>query len=501
MKKLGKVYLVGAGPGDPGLITLRGCEVLGRADLILYDYLVNPQILAHAAPTAERVCLGRHAQGRLWPQAEITARLVREAQAGRVVVRLKGGDPAVFARGAEEVEALAQAGIPFEVVPGITAALAAGSYAGIPITHRDVASSVALVTGQECEGKETAGLDFDALARFRGTLVFYMGVTTAPQWSRALIAAGKAGDTPAAVIRRCSWPDQQVIECTLSEIPDVLAPKKLRPPVLVILGDVVRMRSTMSWFEQRPLFGQTVLVTRPAHQAHELSAPLAELGVQVLVQPAIEIAEPPDWDSVDRAIDELSRYDWLVFSSANGVSYFLQRLLARGRDLRTLGGVKLAAIGPATREALAGYHLQADLQPEQYQAEALAAELAATARGERCLLLRASRGREVLAEQLFAAGCNVDQVVVYLSSDTPAADLEIVAAMQAGEIAWTTVTSSAIAGSLVKLFGEHLHRTRLISISPITSGVLRELGHEPAIEARDYTTAGIVAALLDTVGV
>lgn len=497
MKTVGKVYLVGAGPGDPGLITLRGCQCLARADLILYDYLVNPQILEHARPAAELVCLGRHGQGRLMPQEEITATLVREAGQGRTVVRLKGGDPAVFARAAEEIDALVAAGIPFEIVPGITAALAAGSYAGIPITHRDVASSVALITGQERPGKDASSLDFEALARFPGTLVFYMGVTTAPIWSRALIEAGKPTETPVALIRRCSWADQQVIECTLEDVADVLAAQRIRPPVLVVIGEVARLRQSMSWFDKRPLFGQTVLVTRPEHQAHAMREALAELGARVLVQPAITISEPENWEPVDRAIAKLDSFDWLVFSSINGVHSFLNRLLQTGGDLRRLGRCRIAVIGPATADALAEYHLRADMQPEEYRAESLAAQLAVEAQGKRFLLLRASRGREVLSEELTAAGGLVEQIVVYKSSDVTTPDPEIAEALREGNVDWTTATSSAIARSLVKLYGDDLKRTKLVSISPITTGVLAELGHSVAAEAREFTTAGILQAILE----
>lgn len=513
MKKLGKVYLVGAGPGDPALLTLRGQECLRRADLVLYDYLVNPQILEHVSANARLECLGRHGQAkpgeekpvasnsksagqRIVPQSEINRRLVAEAEAGYTVVRLKGGDPAVFARGAEEVEALVQAGIEFEIVPGITVALAAGSYAGIPITHRELASGVALVTGQEGEEKVTTELDFAALAAFPGTLVFYMGVTTAPQWSAALIAHGKSPSTPAAVIRRCSWPDQQLITCTLEEIPEVLAPGKLRPPVLVILGPVVSLAERYSWFQRRVLFGQTVLVTRPLEQARELREKLTELGANVLIQPAITIEPPLDWAPVDAALARLGEFDWLVFSSANGVRFFLNRLLASGKDLRLLGRAKLAAIGPATADALAEYHLRADLQPDEYRAEALAEALASSAVGQRVLLLRASRGREVLSEHLTAAGAMVEQIVVYQSRDLTEPTPEIMAAMQAGRIDWTTATSSAIARSLVGMFGSALHQTKLLSISPLTSAVLSEHSFAAQGEAVEYTTDGMIAALL-----
>ena len=492
----GRVYLVGAGPGDPGLMTLRGVECLGRADLVLYDYLVNPQILEHANRAAELVCLGRHGQGRIVPQEEINQRLVDEARAGRTVVRLKGGDPAIFARGAEEAETLAAAGVAFEVVPGITTALAAGSYAGIPITHRDLASGVALVTGQESGEKQAMSLDFDALARFPGTLVIYMGVTTAPRWSAALVAAGKPADTPVAVVRRCSWADQTTIRCTLADIPDVLAQGKLRPPAIVIIGRVTELAETLSWFEARPLFGRPVLVTRPSDGARAMRDRLEELGARVLVEPAIEISDPPDWAPVDRAIAALDAYRWLVFSSANGVHYFLRRLIDTGHDMRALGGVRLAAIGPATATALASYHLKADLAPGEYRAEALAEALAPEVSGSRVLLARASRGREVLAESLTAAGAEVDQAVVYQSSDVTTPDEGVLEALQAGQIDWTTATSSAIARSLVNLYGDGLHKTHLVSISPLTTAVLRDLGHAPAAEAAQYTSDGVVDAIL-----
>ena len=497
----GKVYLVGAGPGDPGLITLRGAQCLARADVVLYDYLANPRLLQHARAGAELVCLGRHGQGRLWSQAEINGRLVEGAMEGKLVVRLKGGDPAVFARTAEEVQALTSAGVAYEIVPGITAALAVSSYAGIPLTHRDGASAVALVTGQQREG-DSGGqepLDYAALARFPGTLVFYMGVTTARHWVDHLIAAGKPPGTPAAIVRRCSWPDQAEWHCVLSEVPGVLAAGQVRPPVLVVVGDVVTLAEAPHWFARRPLFGERVLVTRPLEQAGSLLARLEELGAEVLVQPAIEISPPDDWAGVDSALQRLEDFDWLVFSSSNGVRYLLDRLEARGEDLRRLGQVRLAAIGPGTAEELARYRLKADLLPDEYRAEALAASLATQARGKRFLLVRASRGREVLAEELSRAGGSGEQVVVYQSRDVARPEASIDQSLREGKIQWITVTSSAIARSLAALFGEHLRKARLASISPITSATLGELGFDVAVEARQYTMEGLVEAILEAI--
>jgi uroporphyrinogen III methyltransferase / synthase len=493
----GKVFLVGAGPGDPGLITLRAVECLQRADCVLYDYLANPQVLRHVRHDAELICLGRHGGERIWTQPEINQELVQRAFQGQTVVRLKGGDPLVFGRLAEETQWLQANRIPFEVVPGITVALAAGAYAGIPVTHRELASAVALITGQEQPGKLDSALDFTALARFPGTLVFYMGVTTAPLWTEELIRAGKPPDTPAAIVRCCSLPHQQTIRCRLDEIADRLnQPNKLRPPAVVIVGQVAAVSETFNWFERRPLFGQTIIVTRPADQAGSLVDRLAELGAELLVQPAIEISDPPDFAPLDRSIEQLNSYDWVVFSSANGVNHFLGRLLDGPRDLRALAGVKLACIGPGTAEALGRYHLRADVIPEQYRAESLAAALTDQVAGRRVLLVRASRGREVLAEQIAAAGGHVEQIVAYDSRDVQQADPAIRSRLSKGQVDWITVTSSAIARSLANLFGEDLRKAKLASISPITSGVLDELGFEPAAEATSYTIDGVVDAML-----
>jgi uroporphyrinogen III methyltransferase/synthase len=461
----------------------------------LYDYLVNPAILRHARPAAELVCLGRHGQGRILTQAEINQRMLEAARSGLTVVRLKGGDPMIFGHAAEELDTLIAAGVPYEIVPGVTTAVAVAAYAGIPLTHRDHASAVALVTARE-DPTKGEDLDFVALAQFPGTLVFYMGVTNAPAWTQSLIAAGKPSDTPAAIIRRCSWPDQSRIDCRLDEVARRIAADHIRPPVVVIVGDVCAAAPAIDWFVARPLFGRRILVTRPEHQAAELSDRLAELGAEVLVQPAISITDPPDWRAVDDAIRRLSTFDWLVFSSANGVTYFLDRIAALGHDLRQLAGVRLAAIGSATAERLAEYHLNADLVPAEFRAEGLASELVPHASGQRFLLARASRGRELLADELTAAGAQVEQVVVYSSTDVEKPFPEIATQMSAGRIDWVTVTSSAIARSLVAMFGHDLARTKLASISPVTSQTLRELGYPPTVEAAtEYTIAGLVSAI------
>lgn len=497
--KSGKVYLVGAGPGDPGLITLRAVECLRDADLVLYDYLVNPRLLEHASRQARCECLGRHGQGRLFSQGEINERMVAAARQGQTVVRLKSGDPILFARAAEEINALVRAGVRFEIVPGITAALAAGSYAGVPLTTRAGSSAVALVTGHESSDKQTPDLDFEALARFPGTLVVYMGVTTAPHWVEALLRGGKRPDTPAAILRRCSWPDQWIQHTRLERVPAEIAAHKLRPPVIVVVGEATGIEAAAQWFTERPLFGRCVLVTRPLEPHDKLVGRLEELGAEVRLQPAIQIGPPDDFGPLDRAIARAGEFDWIVFASANGVACFFDRLEQSGRDARCLAKARLAVMGPGTREALAKYRLRADLEPAEHRAEALAQALAEHAAGKRFLLVRASRGREVLAPMLEAAGAAVEQTVAYQSSDVTEVDPEIAEMLARGRIDWVTVTSSAIARSLPKLFGPRLRQARLASISPLTSATLRESGFEPAAEAREYTTSGVVEAIVASV--
>lgn len=488
------VYLVGAGPGDPGLLTVRGAECLARADLVLYDYLVNPQTLTHARPTAEKVCLGRHGAGRILSQQEVNERMIAAARAGRIVVRLKAGDPLVFARATEECGALIAAQVPFEIVPGVTTALAAAAYAGVPVTGRQLSSAVALVTGHEENGKE-AVLNYAALASFPGTLVFYMGATTVAHWAGGLLAGGMPATTAVAVIRRCTWPDQATIRTTLGEVAEVFHTQKIRPPVITIVGDVAGAEPLADWFTGRPLFGQRVIVTRPVEQADELRSRLTDLGADVFVQPAIEIGPPADWAPVDRALEKITDYQWLVFSSANGVKFLIERLLEQD-DVRRLAGVRLAAIGPATAEALAQYSLRAELVPPEFRAESLAAALAGRVSGQRVLLARASRGRELLAEELRAAGAQVDQITVYESRDVTVADPAVAAALSGEHPVWVTVTSSAIARSLATMIGGDLKRARLASISPITTETLKEFGYDVAVEAAEYTTDGLIRAIL-----
>jgi uroporphyrinogen III methyltransferase / synthase len=499
------VYLVGAGPGDPGLLTLRAVECLAQADLIVYDKLAAPRMLDHAPPTAERICVADLADCHVERYRPIQQALIEGARQGRRVVRLKGGDPFVFGRGGEEAEALRQAGIPFEVVPGVTAALGAAAYAGIPLTHRQYASAVALVTGHEDPTKPGTSLDWEALARFPGTLVFYMGMSRLARLVAALVGHGKAASTPAAVVHWATTGEQQTVEAPLGELPAAVQKAGVAAPAVVMVGPVVGLRERLAWFERRPLLGKRVLVTRPRHQAGDLVRRLELLGAVPLVLPAVEIGPPADWGPVDRAIDELPDYQWLVFTSGNGVGAFLERLRARGRDLRALGGLKLAAIGPATAEALRGYHLEPDVVPAEFRSEALAATLKERVAGQAVLLARADRGRELLREEL-AEVAAVDQVAVYSQVDAAETDPLVLERLRRGEVDYVTVTSSNVARSLFRALDAAARsrieagEVKLVSISPVTSAALRELGLPVAAEAVEYTSAGVVAALVMLAG-
>ncbi len=499
MSQPATVFLVGAGPGAAGLLTLRAVECLRLADLVLYDRLVARRALAFA-PKAEKVCVGdlspRHAE-RI---PHVHRVMIEAARQGRTVVRLKGGDPLVFGRGGEEAEALRQAGIPFEIVPGVTAALGAAACAGIPLTHRRHASAVALVTGHEDPAKSDSAIDWPALARFPGTLVFYMGLSNLDNLVSALLAAGKPPDTPAAVVQEATLSRQRTVVATLATLAEVVHREGLASPALVILGTVVELRQSVAWLEGRPLFGKSVLLTRPAGQDEELIRKLETLGAEVLSQPTVLIEEPADWGPVDDAIARLGSFHWLVFTSVNGVSHFLTRL-RRTRDLRALGGIRLAAIGPATAEALRYYHLEPDLVPQVYRSEDLAEALRSLVSGQNVLLARADRGREVLREML-AGSAHVEQVAVYSQKDVAAIDPEVRDRVARGEIDFVTLTSSNIARALHRLLDGAGRsalasgQVRIVSISPVTSAAVRELGWPVAAEATTFTTDGVIAALL-----
>ena len=495
------VFLVGAGPGHPELLTLRAAACLAKADLVLYDKLVPPRILDYAPASAERVCVTELAERHAERCSLVHDTLIAAARQGRRVVRLKGGDPFIFGRGGEEAEALRLNDIPYEIVPGVTAAVAAGAYAGIPLTHRECASAVAFVTGHENPHKAESALDWAALARFPGTLAVYMGFGRLPQIVTALVANGKDPATPAAVVQLASTPDQRTVVATLRDLPTAVQSAGLAAPAVVLIGPVVALRQRLAWFEQRPLFGKRVLVTRPLHQASELVRRLEELGASPFILPAVAIREPADWLPVDGALAELGRYQWLVFTSANGVHALVRRLRQTGRDLRALGSVRLAAIGPGTADVLRTYHLDPDLVPPEFRSESLAEALMEQARGQRVLLVRADRGRDVLRQEL-ARVASVDQVAVYAQVDVLDPHSDVLNCLRRGEIDYVTLTSTNIARAVIGVL-DQVSRDRiaagevkLVSISPVTSAAIRELELPVAAEATQYTVAGLVEALV-----
>ena len=506
MSSIATVYLVGAGPGHPGLLTLRAAECLRQADVVIYDKLVSPLLLDHAPASAQLICvaeLAPHHDQRIVP---IHEKMIEAARAGKHVVRLKGGDPYVFGRGAEEAEILREHGIPFEIVPGVTAALGAAAYAGISLTHRANTSAVAFVTGHENPHKPESALDWAALAHFPGTLVIYMGMSRLDRIVPALLSHGKDPTTPAAVVHCATLGLQRTTVAALSELPGKARAEGLAAPALIIIGPVVAQRDELAWFERRPLFGKRILVTRPRHQASAMVLRLVDLGAVPSMLPTVEIRAPADWAPVDRAIGALQQYDWIVFTSANGVDAFLGRLEALGLDLRVLGRVRIAAIGPKTAEALAGFHLKPDLVPARYQSEYLAEALRAQIQpGQRVLLARADRGRELLREQL-AALCQVEQIAVYSQIDTVEMDEEVMNALRRGEIEFVTLTSSNIARSLLTRLDATCKRRietgeiKLVSISPVTSEEVRTLGFTVAAEALETTEYGVIAAIIALAG-
>jgi uroporphyrinogen III methyltransferase / synthase len=482
----GVVYLVGAGPGDPGLMTRRSLELIATADVILYDRLIPPGALEGARPEAELRYVGKEPGAPAMEQEDINALLVELGRAGRRVVRLKGGDPFVFGRGGEEAEALAAAGVVFEVVPGVTAGVGAPAYAGIPVTHRDMASAVAFVTGHEDPAKEEPAVDWDALARFPGTLVFYMGVRNLPLICERLRAAGRDPGQPAAVVSRGTLSGQHTVAAPLGEIAERAEEAGLRPPAVTVVGPVAGLRETLAWLERRPLHGQIVAVTRARAQASGLAAGLRELGADVLETPAIRI-EPR---TVLLARPE--RYDLICFTSPNGVRVYFDAL---GSDARALGGVTVAAIGPGTAAELERHGIRADIVPERFVAEGLL-EALPDVEGQDVLVARAAEARDALPDGLRERGASVHVLPLY---DTVAEPLSADQRRALEEATYVTFTSS----STVRFFldgGLRLpHRARVVSIGPVTSEALREHGIEPHVEAARHDIEGLVTAILEDV--
>ena len=479
----GIVHLVGAGPGDPGLLTVRAVELIADADVILYDRLIPPEALAHARPDAEVVYVGKQGEGPQVPQDDTHRLLLEHAGAGRRVVRLKGGDPFVFGRGGEEALVLHEAGIPFEVVPGVTAGVAAPAYAGIPVTHRDVASGVAFVTGHEDPDKPGSVIDWPALAAFPGTLVFYMAVRTLPRIADRLVAGGRSPDEPVAVVERGTLPGQRTLVATLADVAERAERERIRAPAITLVGEVARLRGELAWLEARPLHGRTVAITRARAQASALAARLRALGAAVVEAPAIRIVP------LEAELPPVGGYDFVCVTSPNGAELLLDRL----RDARELAGVTVAAIGPGTARALRARGVEPDILPERAVAEGLVEALADVPVG-RVLIARAAEGRDVLPDALRERGAHVDVVALYETVAEPLDDAAREASAGADYLLFTSASSVRF---FARAAGEDsLRGPRLASIGPATSAALREHGAEPDLEADPHTPDGLVAALL-----
>jgi uroporphyrinogen III methyltransferase / synthase len=481
------VHLVGAGPGDPGLLTARALELIAAADVIVYDRLIPSTALDGARADAELVYVGKEGGGPSVSQDEIGALLVEHGAAGREVVRLKGGDPFVFGRGGEEAELLRDAGVAYEVVPGITAGVAAPAYAGIPVTHRDAASAVAFVTGHEDPAKSESALDWPALARFPGTLVFYMGVRQLELIASRLVEGGRAPSEPAAVIERGTLPEQRVVTGTLETIAAVAAQAGIRAPAVTLVGPVAALRERLAWFETRPLAGRTIAVTRARAQASALAARLRGLGAAAIEAPAIRIA------ALDGPAPAVGSYDLVCLTSPNGVRLLFDRLEQAGQDARAFSGVRVAAIGPGTAAALREHGLIADVVPERFVAEGLVEALAQVP-VERALVARAADARDVLVDALRGRGAEVDVVALYETVAEPASERQRAAVARAD---YVTFTSSSTVRFFFEAVGVGLPATtRLVSIGPVTSETLRSYGREPDVEAARHDIDGLVEALV-----
>jgi len=505
MGSTGKVYLVGAGPGDAGLLTLRGAELLRRAEVIVYDALVNRELLALAPESAEIIYGGKRSRDHAIPQGDLNRLLVEKAREGRTVVRLKGGDPYVFGRGGEEATELQEDNVPFEVVPGISSIVAAPNYAGIPLTHREHCSSFTVITGHEDPDKPETAIDWERIAREPGTKVVLMGVERIGKITAALKENGLAGDTPVAMVRWGTTGRQQTISGTLDTIADVVAETGFKAPAVTIIGGVSRLRDSLNWFEKRPLFGQRVVVTRTRKQASKLTVALKDYGAEVMEIPTIKIVSPTDNEPIIESITGIGGYDWIIFTSPNGVTHFFDYFFKAYKDVRDLGNLRFAAVGPATAKKLKDLHLNIDLMPEVYTAEATAQALLDYQNVENIsvLLARAEEANSELPKLLEDQGAIVDDIAFYKTVPETEDRNGAAEAYEEDGADWITFASSSAVKNFDVRFGlakrcEDDPGLKLASIGPETTKALRELGLNPTVEASEHTIAGLARALLES---
>ncbi len=500
-----KVYLVGGGPGDPGLITLKGLDCIKQADVLVYDYLVDGRLVDEAGEDCERVYMGKKAGEHTLRQEEINDLLVERAKRGKVVVRLKGGDPFVFGRGGEEALALSEAGVEFEVVPGVTAAVAAPAYAGIPLTHRGLTSTLALITGHEDPTKEGSDIDWSSISTGIGTLVFFMGVGNLPGIVKKLVENGRSQDTPVALIRWGTKPCQMTVVGSLRDIVEKVESHDLKPPAVIVVGDVVKLRENLNWFENKPLFGMRILVTRSRDQASELSRRLEDFGALAMEFPTISIKEPHDWRPLDNAIRKIVSFDWIVFTSANGVDKFFLRFFQLVGDIRKLGGIKICAIGPASAERIERRYIKVDLLPESNTSDSIVSAFGKMGNisGLKFLLPRADIAGDFLPDHLRRTGAEVVNVAAYRNVRPERVDDGILALLKEGKVDMMTFASSSTVKNIADIIGKErfkdiINDVKVASIGPVTSRTILELGGKIDIEAdeNNITIPGLVDAIV-----
>ena len=500
MEKQGKVYIIGAGPGDPGLITVKGLRCLKEADVVIYDHLVSEEIVRQAKEPAHLIYAGKKGGEHTLPQDEINRRLVEEAKQGNIVARLKGGDPFIFGRGGEEAETLAQAGISFEVIPGVTSAVAVPAYAGIPLTHRGYTSTLAFVTGHEDPTKDKSDIDWETLAGI-GTLVFFMGVKNLRHITTNLMVHGKEGDTPAALIRWGTTEDQETLTGTLSDIARKAEARKFSPPAILVVGDVVNLRNSLNWFETKPLFGKGIVITRPEAQAEEFAGLLHAQGARVIHFPTIKIVPPDDYHDLDQAITQLSHYQWIIFTSANGVIFFLSRLKELGRDIRDLKDIRICTIGPATAVKIENLGIRVDIVPEEFISEGVVREFEKlNLTGTRVLLPRAEKARDVIPEGLAKLGALVDVVTAYKTVNSGRDKSELETLINAGKVDAITFTSPSTVTNFMEIMGQEYiipSHVKISCIGPVTEAAVKKAGLSVDIIQERYTIPGLVDILVE----
>lgn len=499
--KNGIVYLVGVGPGDPGLITLKAIEKIKAADVLVYDYLANNKFLDYAKEGAEVVYVGKRGGCHTLPQEEINNFLVQKAKEGKVVARVKGGDPFVFGRGGEEAEALVEAGMSFEVVPGVTAGIAVPAYAGIPITHRDFTTTATFITGHEDPTKTESNLYWDKIATGVGTIVFFMGMANLEENMKRLMDHGRDPETPVALIRWGTTPEQKTLVGTVSDIAEKAQASGFKPPAIIVVGEVVSLRDKLRWYDTKPLFGKRVLVTRAREQASDFVDILEKEGACVIEFPTIKIVPPASWDAVDEAIEMLESYDWAIFTSVNGVKYFIERLKAKGRDVRDFKGIRLCAIGPKTASEIEELGLRIDFVPKEYRAEGIIEGLG-DVKGKRILLPRAEVAREILPEELTRMGATVDVITTYKTVKPEGKTKEMRDMFKEGTVDVVTFTSSSTVTNFLGMFEEGegiglLKNVKVASIGPITAETAKRHGIETEIMPKDYTVPALAQAIVD----